>query len=140
MQYNDKDLWFPSFKEVLNVDVESDISDVLRILSKAHAINDITYSIYNVVWREYSFMVIIEVKCFDYDLNSKRKGYYGLEYLKIEEREFIHTKCYSRSMPIEVKIAAHVPYGGWYKDERQVADEENYDDSKPHSPANAAFI
>jgi len=74
-----------------------------------------------------TFEVIIKVKGFDYKLKKKRTGYFSLEYLYVPStREYLILTQRSRSMSVETKLAAKIPYGGWSKDTGQIEQEKMY--------------
>ena len=124
MQSLNKHYMVHFFKEFICKDLDNDISTrILGIIARSYAIEDITHSIYDIVKVNNDLAVIIQVKCYDYKLKKKVKGYFALEYFYIAGR-YRAVGLYSRSMPMEIKAAAKVPYGGWFKDARQAEDEK----------------
>ena len=122
-----KDSMRDFFKKLICEDLDNDISTrILNIISKGYIIENISHSIYNIVKIRGALIVVIEVKCFDYELTQRRTGYFALEYFYTDGYGYRAFFRYSRSMPIEIKLAADVPYGGWFKDERQIAEEERH--------------
>ena len=69
------------FNEYINEDVANDISKLLDTISSGYTIKNITHSIHNIVKIDEAFFVVIEVKCCDYAIRKKRKGYFAIEYI-----------------------------------------------------------
>ena len=115
------------FKQYINPDLDRHIADrLLHIITIGFTVNNVSYSVYDIIKTNKTLAVIIEVKCFDYELKRRCKGYFALEYGCVEQLGYVVFNRYSRSMPMEFKLAADIPYGGWWKDKRQAEEEDRY--------------
>lgn len=117
-----KDHFDKCFKRSLDDDINEEI---ISIIETGFTIRSTKYSVVDIVRPRDLFQVVIKVDAYDYGIKKRVTGYFMLEYLYVPEiKEFIISSRCSRSMPIETKRAAKIPYGGWFKDCRQAADEE----------------
>ena len=119
-----KDIFDNCFKRSLDNDINNEI---IEIIKTGFTIKSVKYSIVDIVRPRDLFQVVIRISAYDYGIRKRVRGYFMLEYLYVPAiKEFIISSRCSRSMPIETKLAAKIPYGGWFKDYRQVKDEEAY--------------
>ena len=110
------------FKRSLDDDINNEIITIIKI---GFTVRNIKYSVVDIVKPRDLFQVVIKVNAYDYGIRKRVTGYFMLEYLYVPAiEEFIISSRMSRSMPIETKQAVKIPYGGWFKDDRQANDEK----------------
>jgi|GEM_PF-1556678 len=116
------------FEKCFKRNLDDDINEkIIKTIKSGFTIKNIKYSVVNIVSPNGLIEVIVEAKAYDYGIKKRVIGYFSLEYFYVPELEEFHISSrQSRSMSIETKLAADIPYGGWFKDDRQIEDEKNY--------------
>lgn len=130
------------FEKVLNRNLDDDIkTQIISTITSGFTIKNPTYSVVNVVRSARTLKVIVEVKAYDYEMKKNVTGYFSLEYFYVPELEEFHIcSKQSRSMSMETKLAANIPYGGWFKDDRQIRDEKDYWSFNGKRPASRSLL
>jgi hypothetical protein len=124
-------------EDLIKRNLDEDIQNcIIRIIEKGVTIKNPKYAVISYARSLYDFEVIVRIKAYDYTLKKKITGYFSIGFFYVRTLSEFHIAFRkSRSIDIKTKLAADIPYGGWFKDARQIEDEKDYYKKRGHVAA-----
>ena len=111
----EKKEWNKICYDFLKRNITDDVDErIIDVIKRGYTIEKVKYTFDDIVFKKKSVEVIVRVRAYDYALKKKVTGYFSIEYCHFSGSILCFN--WSRSMSLETKLAANVPYGGWFKE------------------------